>query len=65
MATSAGPGIRPVTADFLDHDPGDLAHALAFDGDHRVGEFLDDPALCSGVNTSSMSLTLMSGIFSP
>src|ERR1700722_16991508 len=39
----------PVTAaDFLDHDPGDLAHALAFDGDHRVGEFLDHPALLLG-----------------
>ena len=39
----------PVAAlDLFDNHPGDLAHALAFDGDHRVGEFLDDPALLLG-----------------
>jgi hypothetical protein len=35
-------------ADFLDHDPGDRAHVLALNGDHRVGELFDDPALLLG-----------------
>ena len=35
----------PVAAlDLLDHAPGDLAHVLALDRDHRVGETLDDLA---------------------
>src|SRR6266478_8690278 len=29
----------------LDHAPGDAAHVLAFDRDHRVGQLADDLAL--------------------
>src|SRR5207249_4693571 len=36
----------PVAAfHFLDHAPGDAAHVLAFDRDHRVGQLADDLAL--------------------
>jgi hypothetical protein len=53
----------PVAAvDLLDDDPGDTSHVLALDRDHRVGQRSTICPFCSGVNTSSISLTLMSGI---
>jgi hypothetical protein len=34
--------------DLVDHAPGDLAHVLALDADHRVGETLGDLRLLLG-----------------
>jgi hypothetical protein len=39
----------PVAAAHLfDEDPGDASHVLSFDGDHRIGEALDDLSLLLG-----------------
>src|SRR6185312_12176397 len=44
------PADPPLTAgDLFDDDPGDRAHVLALDLDHRLGEVADDPLLLLGV----------------
>ena len=43
LGREAVAGDPPIAAlDLLDHAPRDLAHVLAFDRDHRVGQTLDD-----------------------
>ena len=48
--------------DFFDRDPGDGAHRLALDLDHRVGQLLDHVSLLAGSKTPLISFTLTNGM---
>src|SRR3954454_11719422 len=56
------PADRPVAAlRLLDVHPGDSAHALALDVDHRIGELLDHLALLLGVEDAFDELDIDDG----
>jgi hypothetical protein len=50
------------TLDFVDNDPGYLAHVFALDRYHRVGELADHLLLLTGVKTPSIKRTFTIGM---